>query len=39
MATEVQGVVALAKGEPVSLTTIVVPDPIAGEAVVIFQPA
>jgi S-(hydroxymethyl)mycothiol dehydrogenase len=37
MATEVQGVVALAKGEPVSLTTIVVPDPGPGEAVVRVQ--
>lgn len=34
MAYEVQGVVSLAKGEPVSLTTIRVPDPGPGEAVV-----
>ncbi len=37
MATQVQGVVALAKGEPVSLVTIVVPDPGPGEAVVQVQ--
>ena len=37
MASEVQGVVALAKGEPVSLVTIVVPDPGPGEAVVRIQ--
>ena len=37
MATQVQGVVALAKGEPVSLVTIVVPDPGPGEAVVRVQ--
>jgi S-(hydroxymethyl)mycothiol dehydrogenase len=37
MASEVRGVVALAKGEPVSLVTIVVPDPGAGEAVVRVQ--
>jgi S-(hydroxymethyl)mycothiol dehydrogenase len=37
MASEVQGVVALAKGEPVSLVTIVVPDPGPGEAVVAVQ--
>jgi len=37
MASEVQGVVALAKGEPVSLVTIVVPDPGPGEAVVRVQ--
>ena len=37
MAAEVRGVVALAKGEPVSLVTIVVPDPGAGEAVVRVQ--
>jgi len=37
MASEVQGVVALAKGEPVSLVTIVVPDPGPGEAVVKVQ--
>ena len=37
MAAEVRGVVALAKGEPVSLETIVVPDPGPGEAVVRVQ--
>jgi S-(hydroxymethyl)mycothiol dehydrogenase len=37
MASEVRGVVALAKGEPVSLVTVVVPDPGAGEAVVGIQ--
>jgi S-(hydroxymethyl)mycothiol dehydrogenase len=37
MASEVQGVVALAKGEPISLVTIVVPDPGPGEAVVQVQ--
>ncbi len=37
MASEVRGVVALAKGEPVSLVTIVVPDPGPGEAVVAVQ--
>jgi S-(hydroxymethyl)mycothiol dehydrogenase len=37
MASEVHGVVALAKGEPVSLVTIVVPDPGPGEAVVRVQ--
>src|SRR5665811_132359 len=37
MASEVRGVVALAKGEPVSLVTIVVPDPGPGEAVVRVQ--
>jgi S-(hydroxymethyl)mycothiol dehydrogenase len=37
MASEVQGVVALAKGEPVSLVTIVVPEPGPGEAVVRVQ--
>jgi S-(hydroxymethyl)mycothiol dehydrogenase len=37
MATEVRGVVALAKGEPVSLVTIVVPDPGPGEVVVKVQ--
>jgi S-(hydroxymethyl)mycothiol dehydrogenase len=37
MATEVRGVVALAKGEPVSLVTIVVPDPGPGEALVAVQ--
>ncbi len=37
MAAEVRGVVALAKGEPVSMVTIVVPDPGPGEAVVRIQ--
>jgi S-(hydroxymethyl)mycothiol dehydrogenase len=37
MVSQVQGVVALAKGEPVSLVTIVVPDPGPGEAVVRIQ--
>ncbi len=37
MASEVRGVVAKAKGEPVSLVTIVVPDPGPGEAVVRVQ--
>ena len=37
MAEHVRGVVARAKGEPVSLETIVVPDPGPGEAVVRIQ--
>jgi S-(hydroxymethyl)mycothiol dehydrogenase len=37
MATEVRGVVAVAKGEPVVTTTVVVPDPGPGEAVVAVQ--
>src|SRR5665213_279214 len=37
MASQVQGIVAMAKGEPVSLVTIVVPDPGPGEAVVRVQ--
>ncbi len=37
MAQEVRGVVAHAKGEPVSIETIVVPDPGPGEAVVAVQ--
>jgi S-(hydroxymethyl)mycothiol dehydrogenase len=37
MASEVRGVVALAKGEPVSLVTVVVPDPGPGETVVAVQ--
>ena len=37
MASEVQGVVALAKGEPVELLTVVIPDPGPGEAVVRIQ--
>jgi S-(hydroxymethyl)mycothiol dehydrogenase len=37
MAAEVRGVVALSKGEPVSLVPIVVPDPGPGEVVVSVQ--
>ncbi len=37
MASEVRGVVAMGKGEPVSLVTIVVPEPGPGEAVVSVQ--
>ena len=37
MAQEVRGVVALEKGKPVSVETIVVPDPGPGEAVVKVQ--
>jgi S-(hydroxymethyl)mycothiol dehydrogenase len=37
MPTEVQGVVAMAKGEPVTTTTIVVPEPGPGEATVRVQ--
>lgn len=37
MAQQVQGVVARAKGEPVRIETIVVPDPGPGEAVVRVQ--
>ncbi|GIH67895.1 S-(hydroxymethyl)mycothiol dehydrogenase [Sphaerimonospora thailandensis] len=37
MAHEVRGVVALAKGQPVSLETIIVPDPGPGEALVKIQ--
>jgi S-(hydroxymethyl)mycothiol dehydrogenase len=37
MATEVRGVVAMAKGEPVATVTIVVPEPGPGEAVVRVQ--
>ncbi|MDX2378382.1 MAG: alcohol dehydrogenase catalytic domain-containing protein, partial [Acidimicrobiia bacterium] len=37
MSQEVRGVVARAKGEPVSVETIVVPDPGPGEAVVAIQ--
>ncbi|MGA5293658.1 S-(hydroxymethyl)mycothiol dehydrogenase [Streptomyces koyangensis] len=37
MAQHVRGVIARAKGEPVELTTIVVPDPGPGEAVVDIQ--
>src|SRR5690349_13935927 len=34
MTHEVRGVVSLAKGEPVSLQTVLVPDPGPGEALV-----
>jgi S-(hydroxymethyl)mycothiol dehydrogenase len=37
MSQEVRGVIARAKGEPVSVETIVVPDPGPGEAVVAIQ--
>ncbi|MEI2817237.1 MAG: S-(hydroxymethyl)mycothiol dehydrogenase [Microthrixaceae bacterium] len=37
MAQQVQGVIARAKGEPVSVETIVVPDPGPGEVVVAIQ--
>src|SRR5262245_21540119 len=37
MPQRVQGVVARAKGEPVSIETIVIPDPGPGEAVVAIQ--
>src|SRR5580693_5918270 len=37
MAHEVKGVIASAKGAPVSLTTVVVPDPGPGEALVKVQ--
>ncbi len=37
MAQEVRGVIARAKGEPVTIETIVVPDPGPGEAVVQVQ--
>jgi S-(hydroxymethyl)mycothiol dehydrogenase len=37
MSTEVQGVVARSKGAPVEVTTIVVPDPGPGEALVDVQ--
>ena len=37
MATEVRGVVAAAKGEPVAVETILVPDPGPGEALVRVQ--
>ncbi|HEY3486084.1 MAG TPA: alcohol dehydrogenase catalytic domain-containing protein, partial [Ilumatobacteraceae bacterium] len=37
MPHEVRGVVARAKGEPVSIETVIVPDPGAGEAVVAIQ--
>lgn len=37
MPQEVQGIIARAKGEPVTLETIVIPDPGPGEAVVAIQ--
>jgi S-(hydroxymethyl)mycothiol dehydrogenase len=37
MAAEIRGVVAVAKGEPVRTTTVIVPDPGPGEAVVAVQ--
>src|ERR1700756_4520442 len=37
MAHEVQGVIARAKGAPVELTTVIVPDPGPGEALVDVQ--
>jgi S-(hydroxymethyl)mycothiol dehydrogenase len=37
MSQEVRGVIARAKGEPVSIETIVIPDPGPGEAVVAIQ--
>src|ERR1700756_4289969 len=37
MAHEVQGVIARAKGAPVELTTVIVPDPGPGEALVTVQ--
>ena len=37
MPQEVRGVVALAKGEPVTVQTIVIPDPGPGEVVVAVQ--
>jgi S-(hydroxymethyl)mycothiol dehydrogenase len=37
MPQEVRGVIARAKGEPVSIETIVIPDPGPGEAVVAIQ--
>ncbi len=37
MASEVRGVVAMAKGAPVSVETVIVPDPGPGEAVVTIQ--
>src|ERR687892_1423008 len=37
MSQQVRGVIARAKGEPVSIETIVVPDPGPGEAVVTIQ--
>jgi len=37
MSREVRGIIARAKGEPVTMETIVVPDPGQGEAVVVIQ--
>jgi S-(hydroxymethyl)mycothiol dehydrogenase len=37
MSQEVRGIIATAKGEPVSMETIVIPDPGPGEAVVAIQ--
>ena len=37
MAAEIRGVVAMARGEPVRTTTVIVPDPGPGEAVVAVQ--
>ncbi len=37
MSQEVRGIIAKAKGEPVTLETIVIPDPGPGEAVVAIQ--
>ena len=37
MPQEVRGVVARAKGEPVSIETIIIPEPAPGEAVVVVQ--
>jgi S-(hydroxymethyl)mycothiol dehydrogenase len=37
MAAEIRGVVAMARGEPVCTTTVIVPDPGPGEAVVGVQ--
>jgi len=37
MSQQVRGIVAMAKGKPVSLETIIVPDPGPGEAVVAIQ--
>jgi S-(hydroxymethyl)mycothiol dehydrogenase len=37
MSQEVRGIIARAKGEPVTMETIVIPDPGPGEAVVVIQ--
>ena len=37
MSQEVRGIIAKAKGEPVSMETIIIPDPGPGEAVVAIQ--